>query len=77
MSTDKVRVYTFWIAGKKQPIQARLTYVSENIKIASKILKEDWTAVESIASVVEKPTQYTYGAHEKNYYGIKKLGELG
>lgn len=77
LSTDKVRVYTFWIAGNKQPIQARLTYVSENIKIASKILKEDWNAVESITSVSDKPAYYTYGAHEKNYYGIKKLGELG
>jgi hypothetical protein len=49
--------------------------IVEYVKGASKVLEEDWVAVESVTAVVNKPEYYTYGAHEKNYYGLKKLGE--
>ena len=76
ISENTVKVYTFWVAGSKQAPGVRGLYVLENLKIASQILAEDWGAVESIASVTRKPKNYNYGAHEKNYYGLKKLGEL-
>jgi phenylpropionate dioxygenase-like ring-hydroxylating dioxygenase large terminal subunit len=75
ISENAVKVYTFWVAGLKQEVGVRSLYVLENLKIASQILAEDWAAVESIAAVKNKPKNYNYGAHEKNFYGLKKLGE--
>jgi hypothetical protein len=57
------------------PLAARHNVIVEYVKGASKVLDEDWVAVESVTAVVNKPEYYTYGAHEKNYYGLKKLGE--
>ncbi len=75
INCNETMVYTFWIGGSRESIQARQIYVLENMKVASKILKEDWDVVESITSAIKKPDSYIYGAHEKNYFGLKKLGQ--
>lgn len=77
ISADEVKVYTFWLSSKNVEQSTRHNLITEYIKGAAKVLAEDWVAVESITSVVNKPDFYSYGAHEKNYFGIKKLGELG
>lgn len=72
---NEVIVYTFWVSSNNMPLAARHNMIIEYVKGASKVLEEDWVAVESVTAVVNKPEYYTYGAHEKNYYGLKKLGE--
>jgi phenylpropionate dioxygenase-like ring-hydroxylating dioxygenase large terminal subunit len=75
INEKEVLIYTFFLSSSTIETKYQFSMLSEHVKGAAKVLNEDWNAVESISNVKEKPKSYLYGAHEKNYYGLKKLGE--
>ncbi|WP_180738091.1 aromatic ring-hydroxylating oxygenase subunit alpha [Polynucleobacter cosmopolitanus] len=75
VSKTEVIIYTFWVSSSLLPASNRISFLTETLKGASKVLNEDWDAVESISEVKQKPKNYYYGAHEKSFYGLKKLGQ--
>jgi phenylpropionate dioxygenase-like ring-hydroxylating dioxygenase large terminal subunit len=75
ISTKETQLFIFWIVSKNIPKSSHVLTLQRYIEGGSIVLEEDFQAVESISRAEIKGATFNYGAHEKSFFGLKKLSE--
>jgi len=75
VSSTETDANIFWVISKNIGKAAATSIMQGFIYGGAVVLKEDWDVVSSITAVVNKPTHYNYGAHEKNAVIMTKINE--